>query len=55
MMTRLLEECGELATEVHIFEDSGLTRKKHGEPDKMCMANEVKGRVTLRVVSDALL
>jgi len=43
MMTRLLEECGELATEVHIFEDSGLKRKKHGEPDKMRMANEVKG------------
>jgi len=43
MMTRLLEECGELATEVHIFEDSGLKRKKHGEPDKVRMANEVKG------------
>jgi NTP pyrophosphatase (non-canonical NTP hydrolase) len=43
MMTRLLEECGELATEVHIFEDSGVKRKKHGAPDKMRMAQEVKG------------
>ena len=43
MMTRLLEECGELATEIHIFEDSGVKRKKHSEPDKMRMANEIKG------------
>jgi len=43
IMTRLLEECGELATEVHIFEDSGVKRKKHGAPDKMRMATEVKG------------
>ena len=43
IMTRLLEECGELATEVHIFEDSGVKRKKHGAPDRMRLASEVKG------------
>jgi NTP pyrophosphatase (non-canonical NTP hydrolase) len=43
MMTRLLEECGELATEVHIFENSGLKRQKHGEPDPQRMAQEIKG------------
>jgi NTP pyrophosphatase (non-canonical NTP hydrolase) len=43
MMTRLLEECGELATEVNIFEDSGIKRQKHGEPDPKRLAQEVKG------------
>lgn len=43
MMTRLLEECGELATEVHIFEDSGIKRQKHGAPDPKRMAQEIKG------------
>lgn len=43
MMTRLLEECGELATEVNIFEASGIKRQKHGEPDPKRLAQEVKG------------
>ncbi len=42
MMTRLLEECGELAQQVNHFEDTGVKREKHGQPDKADMANEVK-------------
>ena len=34
MMTRLLEECGELAQQVNHFEGSGVKREKHGEPDR---------------------
>jgi NTP pyrophosphatase (non-canonical NTP hydrolase) len=33
-MTRLLEECGELAKEVNHFEGTGIKRQKYGEPDK---------------------
>jgi NTP pyrophosphatase (non-canonical NTP hydrolase) len=42
MMTRLLEECGELAQQVNHFENSGVKRAKHGEPSKMKMAEEVQ-------------
>lgn len=41
MMTRLLEECGELAEQVNHFEDSGVKRQKHGDPDKSKMAKEI--------------
>jgi len=41
IMTRLLEECGELAEQVNHFEDTGIKRLKHGEPDKTKMAKEV--------------
>lgn len=41
MMTRLLEECGELAQQVHHFEDSGVKRQKYGDPDKGKMAKEI--------------
>ncbi len=41
IMTRLLEECGELAEQVNHFEDTGVKRLKHGEPDKTKMAKEV--------------
>lgn len=41
IMTRLLEECGELAEQVNHFEDSGIKRLKHGDPDKAKMAKEV--------------
>lgn len=37
-MTRLLEECGELAEQVNYFEDSGVKRAKHGEPDRAKLA-----------------
>ena len=43
IMTRLLEECGELAQQVNHFEGSGVKRLKHGEPDRTKLAQEVKG------------
>jgi NTP pyrophosphatase (non-canonical NTP hydrolase) len=43
IMTRLLEEAGELAQQVNHFENSGVKRDKHGEPDRARMAQEVKG------------
>jgi caffeoyl-CoA O-methyltransferase len=46
MMTRLLEECGELAQQVNHFEGSGVKREKHGEPDKAALAKEVKNVLT---------
>ncbi len=42
MVTRLLEECGEVASEVNLWEDSGVKRKKHGEPKKENLANEIR-------------
>lgn len=42
MVTRLLEECGEVASEVNHFEDSGVKRLKHGEPSKNALAGEIK-------------
>jgi NTP pyrophosphatase (non-canonical NTP hydrolase) len=45
IMTRLLEECGELAQRVNHFEGSGVKREKHGEPDRAALASEVKQTV----------
>jgi len=42
MATRLLEECGEVAAEINLWEDSGLKRQKHGEPKKEDLANELR-------------
>ncbi|NMA83749.1 MAG: hypothetical protein GX962_07800 [Epulopiscium sp.] len=42
MVTRLLEECGEVASEVNHFENAGIKRLKHGEPSKEALANEIK-------------
>jgi NTP pyrophosphatase (non-canonical NTP hydrolase) len=42
IMTRLLEECGELAQQVNHFENTGVKRKKHGEPDRAKLAKEVQ-------------
>ena len=42
IMTRLLEECGELAQQVNHFEGSGVKRAKHGEPDREALAQEVR-------------
>ena len=42
MVARLLEECGEVAAEVNLWEDSGIKRQKHGEPKKEDLANEIK-------------
>ncbi len=41
MMTRLLEESGELAKEVNHFEGTGIKRQKYGEPDRAHLAKEV--------------
>jgi NTP pyrophosphatase (non-canonical NTP hydrolase) len=42
MVTRLAEECGELAREVNHFEGTGVKNEKHGEPDKTRLAREVR-------------
>lgn len=42
IMTRLLEEAGELAQQVNHFENSGVKRAKHGDPDPTHMAKEIK-------------
>jgi len=41
IMTRLLEESGELAQMVNHFEGSGIKQEKYGEPDKSKLAKEV--------------
>ena len=46
IMTRLLEECGELAQEVNLLEGSGIKREKRGEPVKADLANEVRNVLT---------
>lgn len=42
IMTRILEECGEVAAEVNHFENSGTKRQRHGEPSKEKLAGEVR-------------
>jgi len=42
MATRLLEECGEIASEINLWEDSGIKRQKHGAPCKENIANEIR-------------
>jgi NTP pyrophosphatase (non-canonical NTP hydrolase) len=42
IMTRLCEEAGELASAVNHFEDTGIKRQKHGEPDRVALAKEVQ-------------
>jgi NTP pyrophosphatase (non-canonical NTP hydrolase) len=42
ILARLLEECGELAQQVHHFEDCGVKRAKYGEPDREHLAKEVR-------------
>lgn len=46
MITRLLEECGEVASEVNLWENSGLKRLKHDEPQKEDLANEIRQAIT---------
>ncbi len=41
IMTRLLEESGELAQQVNHFEGNGVKRQKYGEPDKAHLAKEI--------------
>lgn len=42
IITRLAEECGELAKEVNHWERTGNKVKKYGEPDKGKLAKEVQ-------------
>lgn len=42
IVTRILEECGEVASEVNHFENSGIKKLKHGEPSKEKLASEIK-------------
>jgi NTP pyrophosphatase (non-canonical NTP hydrolase) len=42
IVTRLLEECGEVASEVNHWENSGIKRQKRGEPSKEKLAGEVR-------------
>ena len=42
---RILEECGEVASEINHFENSGIKTQKHGEPSKQHMADEIKQAV----------
>ena len=42
MVTRLAEECGELAAQVNHFEGSGIKQQKHGQPDRAKLAKEVQ-------------
>lgn len=42
MVTRVLEECGEVASEVNHFESSGIKIQKHGEPSKEALAGEIR-------------
>jgi NTP pyrophosphatase (non-canonical NTP hydrolase) len=43
IMTRILEEAGELAQQVNHFENSGIKHDKYGEPDRAKLAQEAKG------------
>ena len=42
IMTRLMEECGELAQQVNHFQGSGIKREKMGEPSAAHLAKEIK-------------
>jgi len=42
IITRLLEECGEVASEVNHFEASGIKLQKKGLPSKTALAGEIK-------------
>lgn len=46
MVTRILEECGEVASEVNHFENTGIKRLKYGEPSKESLAGEIKQALT---------
>lgn len=46
ILARLLEECGELAEQVHHFEDVGVKQQKHGKPDRQKMAKEMMDVLT---------
>jgi NTP pyrophosphatase (non-canonical NTP hydrolase) len=45
-MTRVLEECGEVAKEVNNREGSGVKRLKNGEPSRENLAHEIRQSLT---------
>ena len=49
IVSRILEECGEVASEVNHFEKSGIKTLKHGEPNKQHMADEIKQAINALV------
>jgi len=53
IMTRLLEESGELAKEVNHFEGTGIKKEKYGDPDRAKFAKEVQDvlRCTLQIAA----
>lgn len=42
IVSRIMEECGEVASEVNHFERSGIKIQKHGEPSEQKLADEIK-------------
>lgn len=42
IVSRILEECGEVASEVNHFQQSGIKMQKHGEPSRQRLADEIK-------------
>lgn len=42
IVTRLAEECGELAAEVNHFESTGYKREKRGAPSRENLAQEIQ-------------
>lgn len=46
ILARVLEECGEVAAEVALWENSGIKRQKHGEPSKQKLADEIRQAMT---------
>lgn len=42
IVARILEECGEVASEVNHFEASGIKLQKKGPPSKQALADEIK-------------
>ena len=53
MAARLAEECGEVASEISHWENSGVKREKYGEPSKESLAGEIKN-VLSAVISIAI-
>jgi NTP pyrophosphatase (non-canonical NTP hydrolase) len=46
IVARLCEETGEVAAAVNHFEDTGIKRQKHGDPDNKALAKEVMDVIT---------
>ena len=49
IVTRLMEECGEVASEVNHFEASGIKLQKKGPPSKTALAGEIKQAINALV------